>query len=252
VAEARAVWAGWAKRWDTFQNSFVPEREQQFAIICDYIRLVRPRDPVRVLDLCSGPGSFGGRLLRERPGTEVVAVDLDPWLIELGRRTAPGRDRIVWVEADLREEDWVDALPPGTFDAVVATTAMHWFKDEELERIYRALAGILAARGVLLTSDLVATGSDGVRSLARNAHARWQEASAATPPGEHWTSFWRDVAAEPAFAELLQERDRRFAGRHPERGRPTEFHERALFAAGFAEMGEVWRRHENAILLAIR
>jgi hypothetical protein len=33
---------------------------------------------------------------------------------------------------------------------------------------------------------------------------------------------------------------------------PVEFHREALLAAAFTEVGEIWRDHDDAILLALR
>jgi len=79
-------WSQWLTRWDRFQEAYVPGRELQFRLIVDYLALLHRDSPLRVLDLCAGPGSFGSRLLEERPDARVVALDHDPWLLELGRR----------------------------------------------------------------------------------------------------------------------------------------------------------------------
>ena len=63
---------------------------------------------------------------------------------------------------------------------------------------------------------------------------------------------WRGVRSEPRFAALVDERDRRFGPRRPFEHSALPFHENALVRAGFSEVGEVWRYHENAILLAKR
>ena len=246
---SRKLWAAWWTRWDRFQETYVPGRELQFQLISDYVDLLRPEPPLRVLDLCSGPGSFAARLLRQRPQARVVAVDYDPWLLELGRRAAPGGDGIVWIEADLRAR-WIDALPTSEFDVVVATTAMQWFQDNEVKRIYIDVASLVAPAGAFLTSDLMPAGSADARSLAKTATLRRRDDAARSAAGEHWVDFWAGARAESAFAALLDERDRRFGGRWPLSSRPLEFHERALRTAGFADVNEIWRHGENAILLA--
>jgi ubiquinone/menaquinone biosynthesis C-methylase UbiE len=244
-------WAAWWERWDRFQETYVPGRELQFRLITDYLALLRRDEPLQVLDLCSGPGSFGSRILRERPRAQVVAVDYDPWLLELGRRAAPHGDAIAWVDADLRAA-WTRALPGAAFDAVVATTAMQWFEEDEVVRIYRDVASLLAPGGAFLTSDLVPRGSAAARSLAEAATVRWRARAIESPAGDHWADFWADARAEPAFSELLEERARRLVGRHPLPSRPFAFHETALRASGFAEVSEIWRHSESAIILAQR
>ena len=233
-------WPEWLARWDRFQEAYVPGRELQFRLIADYLGLLQASS---VLDLCAGPGSFGSRLLGELPEAHIVAVDHDPWLLELGRRAAPHAEEITWIDADLREE-WRAALPEERFDAVVATTALQWFDDGEVERIYSEVAQLAPT---LVTSDLAPTGSEEACDLARLATQRQRARG-----DDHWVDFWADARADPAFATLLTERDRRFAGRRPLPARPLEFHDRALRTAGFADVTEIWRHGEHAILLARR
>ncbi|QJY49101.1 polyamine aminopropyltransferase [Pseudonocardia broussonetiae] len=89
--------------------------------------LVHPvlaRDPARVLVLGGGDGLAARELLRHPSVTEVVQVELDPAVLDLGRtRLAELNDhslddprvRLV-VDDGFR---WLREAPPGTFDAVV-------------------------------------------------------------------------------------------------------------------------------------
>ena len=247
-----AVWEAWAERWDRFQECYVPARERQFSAIADYLDLCPPGGASRILDLCSGPGSAAGRLLRRRPGAEVVALDYDPWALELGRCTAYSDGRLRWIEADLLDPTWTERLAGDEFDAVVATTALHWFNRDAVARIYRDLATLLPAGGVFLASLITPAGDPAVGELARRARIRREEDAVAAPGGENWATFWTAARAEPVFRDLLAERDRRLAWRHPQPVLPLGFHTRALSQAGFHAAGEVWREHETGVLLAIR
>jgi release factor glutamine methyltransferase len=67
-----------------------------------------------VLDLCCGTGALGALVLREVPGVELWAVDVDPAAVACARRNLPP-DRVL-------EGDLFDPLPPGLqgrVDAVV-------------------------------------------------------------------------------------------------------------------------------------
>jgi ubiquinone/menaquinone biosynthesis C-methylase UbiE len=246
------LWSTWSGRWDRFQESYVPHREVQFEVIGDYLELRGSGEALRILDLCCGPGSVAGRLLQRFPSAEVLAVDCDPWLLALGRRTAPSAERITWIDADLREEAWIAALPSGDFDAVVVTTAMQWFTSDEIARIYHDIHGCLLPRGSFLNADVIPCGDSGTRRLSEAAYRGRRRRSVAAPNGEHWATFWAAARAEPAFGELVAHRDRRLHGRSPLRARDLEFHLAALRDAGFTDVGEVWREHDNAILLALR
>jgi hypothetical protein len=82
---------------------------------------------------------------------------------------------------------------------------------------------------------------------------------------EDWEGWWVALEAEPAVGSLFAERRRRFAWRSLEPGKrfsaqPSDglsspiidFHEAALRNAGFREVGVVWQRMEDGVLLAVR
>jgi len=241
------LWEAWGRRWRAFQESYVPAREHQLAAIADYVELATGGAAAAILDLGSGPGSVADVVLRRCPDARAAAVDLDPWLIELGRRTASAGTRIGWIEADLRDPAWVGALPDGPYGAVTCATTLHWLDHSEIRRLYSDAARLLPHGGILLVADVLPTGSPGLQRLAR--------AAAASREGAHeetWDRFWRDARTVEQFAELVEERDRRLLPRRPRVSLPVEAHAAALAEAGFRDVGEVWRLHEAAVLAALR
>ena len=241
------LWVRWAERWRRFQQAYVPDRERQLAVIAEYVALAsRGRGP-RVLDLGCGPGSVADAVLLRCPAARAVAVDLDPWLLELGRRTAAAAERVEWVEADLRNPRWTRAIPSGPYDAVLSATAFHWLEPAEVWRIYGQAARLLRDDGIVLVGDILPTGSPRLQQLARAALASHEAAR-----GETWNAFWRDARAVPEFTALVRERDRRLLPRRPVIARSIDEHAAALAEAGFREVGEVWRVHSSAVLAAMR
>jgi ubiquinone/menaquinone biosynthesis C-methylase UbiE len=251
VSERATVWSAWLTRWNLFQDSYVPHRAEQLGLMRDYIAASWRTQPLRILDLCCGPGSVARCILEGLPNSEVVAVDWDPWLIELGRRTSVAAGHITWIEADLRERAWVDALPDANFHAALITSAVHWFDADEVERIYAQVAAALIPRGVFLISDRIPAGSEKIQALAHEALLRWQVSQTTLPGREDWPTFWGATRREPTFATLIAERDRRLGARRPFPALPLGVHQRVLACAGFSDSAEVWRWHEAAILLAI-
>jgi SAM-dependent methyltransferase len=249
-----SCWENWMIRWTNFQERYVPCREEQFRIMLDYVSLRWGRVPLRMLDLCSGPGSISGQILARFPHADVVAVDLDPWLVEMGRQTVGRRHpgRMTWVEADLRSDGWVDCLGGMRFQAVLSATALHWFTGKQLERLYHNLTSVLVEGGLFSNADLLPIHAAGVAGLARELSIRWQEAQVAEAGGEDWRAFWEKARTEPAFRDFFVRRDSRFGPRTNRPALPAELHRRMLLDAGFRGASEVWRRHEHAILLAIR
>jgi len=68
----------------------------------------------------------------------VFGLDIDPVMLELGRRTVG--DRVRWVEADLRSPDWAGQLLGDEFDVVVSATVLHWLDAEHVPHVAQGLA----------------------------------------------------------------------------------------------------------------
>lgn len=247
AAASGRIWEEWGARWRSFQEAFVPERERQLAALGDYAALASDGRAELVLDLGSGPGAAADAVLRRCPAARAVAVDLDPWLTELGRRTATAAERIGWVQADLRDARWGQALPTGPYDAVVTAAALHWLSDAELGSVYAGAARLIAPRGILLVAESVPVAAPRLERLMRAA-ACGREAV----EGASWNDFWLAARAVPEFAALLGERDRRRLTRPPMIGRTLDVHTAALAEGGFAEVAEVWRAGETAVIAALR
>ena len=71
---------------------------------------------------------------------------------------------------------------------------------------------------------------------------------------ESWAQWWAALGQEPALTDLLAERERRFAWRSPDNwvnaGRDLQMG--ALHEAGFQEVGIIWQRFDNCVLMAVR
>lgn len=245
-------WGAWLARWHRQQERYVPERSARFALMGDYLVRARGGGALRILDCCCGPGSLAQVVLDRFPSARVVAVDVDPWLLEMGRRTISDPSRVEWIEADLRREDWGSSLSRAGFDGVVSATALHWFHPDELVRLYQSLAELLAPGGLLLNADHIPQSAPTTAAWGRAFIDTWQAANLAEAGAESWEQFWKSAHGEPAFMDLLTERERRFAGRRRARALPFDFHREALRTVGFQEIADVWRLHDDSVLLAMR
>jgi SAM-dependent methyltransferase len=256
---ARPVdWADWLRRWDAQQTAYLPEREARFTAMLDVLAALLP-DEFVALDLACGPGAISQRLLARFPRARCVAVDLDPVLLTMGEATLGDADgRLRWVTADLTDPSWTEALGEPAFDAVLSTTALHWLRVEPLVRLYRDLGRIVRPDGVVLNGDHLAFAPDQptLRLLAEAAADRQRAAAFDQAGAESWEAWWEALANEPGAADLLAERARRFTGntRH-DGGEPApifDVHAAALRDAGFREVGVVWQRLDDRVLLGVR
>jgi SAM-dependent methyltransferase len=247
-------WAAWLRRWDAQQETYLPDREARFTAMLDVLDVLLPEEFV-ALDLACGPGAISQRLLRRFPRARCVSVDLDPVLLTMGQAVlGDSGGRLRWVTADLADPTWVDALGESSFDAVLSTTALHWLEAGPLVRLYDDLGRLLRAGGVFLNGDNMAfaPSQETLRRLAEAAERRQAEALAAAG-AEDWELWWAALAAEPGAAALLAERASRFPVAHGEERSPIfDVHEAALRNAGFREVGIIWQRLDNRVLLGVR
>jgi SAM-dependent methyltransferase len=243
-------WTGWLKRWDEQQAGYLPDREEQFALMLDVVdRLVG--EPVRFVDLACGPGSISARAAQKFPSAEIVGVDLDPFLLEIARHSVTGAR---FAEADLRAAGWDAVLGDGQVDAVCSATALHWLDPADLSTLAQTLAQRIRPGGVFLNADTMRLGPTEVPRLdALAVDLRNQIWSASHAAGvEDWQTWWDAAAAEPAFTDLLAERTRRFADRHQGRDITLTDTLESFRKAGFTEVAVLSQVADKHLLTAIR
>jgi SAM-dependent methyltransferase len=246
----------WIARWDIQQLGYLPDREERFTALIDAVEEgVGVTDPL-ILDLGCGPGSLAVRLLDRMPGATVIGIDADPVLLTLGQKAWGGRAGLSFAELDLRVAGWTaDLALDRPADAAVSTTALHWLPEPALATMYAELAGVLRPGGLLLNGDHFAEDDQQAPTLARLGRALIEREEARRFPAGHqetWTGWWEAVAAEPALAALLAEREsRQVDSDHGSESGRLATHTGALRAAGFAEIGTLWQRGENRLLCAV-
>ena len=236
----------WVVRWDEQQERYLPHRER-FRIILDVVERVVGTSP-RLLDVCCGTGSISRRAVERFPEAAIVAVDMDPAHLELGRRTLG--DRVEWHDLDLRQPDWADGFEPGSFDAAFSATAIHWFQPEEAVTLYKTLAGLLREGGVFANADHMPIGSPDIAALSEELLEEWRNERLAA--GEDYYTFRDELREDGELGGFVMEGDRRFENKHPGTTAPEAFHCEALLVGGFRTADVVWRHHADAILVALR
>ena len=247
-----ARWSRWLGSWEIQQQTLLHRREERFSLICTALAAGCGAHP-KVLDLGSGPGSLALRVARSLPGAEVIAVDRDPVLLEIGRRALVRRTQVSFADRDLGDP-LLPELGSG-FDAAISSTALHWLDLPALATLYRSLARMLRPGGLFLNADHLPRSGGGIAELARGLEAQDQEARRAPAPGDSrsWDGWWAMAEAAPELSEVVRERHRR-EHRHPVDATPPplEQHLKALREAGFTEVGCLWQHLSDRILVAIR
>lgn len=245
-------WHGWLQRWDDQQAGYLPDREEQFALMLDVVHRLTGA-PGRFVDLACGPGSIAARATARFPEAEIIGVDLDPFLLQIARRTV-GSDRVRFAEADLRAPDWDEVLGDEPVDAVCSATALHWLDPADLTTLARTLAVRIRPGGVFLNADTMRLGPVEVPRLdAVAVELRERIWSASHADGvEDWESWWSAAAAEPAFAGLLERRERVFADRATSRDITLTDSFEAFRKAGFTEVAVLGQVADKHLFAAIR
>ncbi|GGT05462.1 MULTISPECIES: class I SAM-dependent methyltransferase [Streptomyces] len=244
----------WVERWERQQQRYAVDREERFTVISDVVEhLCAGRARPLLLDLGCGPGSLSARLARRLPDAEIVAVDMDPVLLELGR--THHADAARYVEAVIGEEGWTDALGLcRALDVAVSTTALHYLPAPVLARIYRTLGALLRPGGALVNGDHFPPDVGFCSDLT--AHVGRCRAERAGDHGhEDWESWWRAVAAEPELADLFARRERSrpaAGGGGGNRHLSVRRHAELLRRAGFRHVTPVWQVGDSRVLVAVK
>jgi SAM-dependent methyltransferase len=247
----------WIERWDRQQECYLAEREHRFTALIDAVEAGTGRADPLILDLGCGPGSLAVRLLDRLPAATVIAVDTDPVLLALGRAAYSARPGLRFADVDLGVRGWSAALGlDRPADAAVSTTALHWLDEPKLSAMYAELAAALRPGGLLLDGDHLRVDETDSPTLARLDRAVTEREERRRNPdghGENWTQWWEAVLADPALAGPVTQRASRHrsADHHGSESGLLSTHVRALWAAGFAEIGTLWQRGENRVLCAV-
>jgi SAM-dependent methyltransferase len=235
----------WIRRWDAQQEFYVADREERFAVIGDIV--AHTITTGTVLDLGCGPGSLAGRLAERLPDARIIGVDADPLLLAMAR----GRyGTVEFVDADLGGTSWLAEIPD-VVDAAVSTTALHWLTPDQLDGVYRALAGRIRPGGVFVNGDHLGLGDPALDKLA-TAVRQGRAARVGVTGHEDWDAWWEAVGAEPALAGLLTERSQRTVAHHGSNHLSVTEHRDLLLAAGFRSAGPVWQTGDDHVIAAIR
>ncbi|GAA2450641.1 class I SAM-dependent methyltransferase [Streptomyces glaucus] len=244
----------WVERWERQQERYAVAREERFTVIADVVEHVtagRPR-PL-LLDLGCGPGSLAARLAGRLPGAEVVAVDMDPLLLELGR--THHADAARYVDTVIGEEGWTDALGlDRPLDAAVSTTALHYLPEPVLRDTYRRLAALLRPGGVLVNGDHFPPDEAPCAAITAYVGRRRAERTGGLAH-EDWQSWWAAAARDPELADLCAEREQRrtaSSGGGAGEGLTAGRHAALLRQAGFRHVTPVWQFGDSVVLVAVK
>ncbi|MBT2427274.1 class I SAM-dependent methyltransferase [Streptomyces sp. ISL-112] len=243
----------WVERWERQQERYAVDREERFTVIADVVEhTIVGRAVPLLLDLGCGPGSLAARLDARFPNAEIVAADMDPVLLELGR--THHADAARYVDTVIGADGWTDTLQlDRPLDAAVSTTALHYLTEPVLLRTYRALASLLRPGGVLVNGDHFPPAAVACSELTAHVGRRRSERTGGRAR-EDWQSWWDAAARDPELTDLLDERRRRHAlhaGSGGDEQVTVSRHAALLRRAGFAHVAPVWQFGDSTVMVAV-
>jgi SAM-dependent methyltransferase len=252
----------WIRRWDRQQEVYIPNREICYQFMLDALSYfditgAGTDRPFLALDLACGTRSITQRLLARFPAARAIAVDIDPVLMRLGQDALGNLNgRLRWVEADLRRSDWIRRLPEHSFDAVLSSTAIHWFDPARMVNLYQELSLLIPPGGLFLNFDIVAASDQRIQRYFMERRKRDENDALALGLREDWGAWWEGIARETSYQPLIVERERRFkeiqsTGTN-DIGVTMAEQASALYAAGFTAVDTLWQDHYSRIILAVR
>lgn len=245
-------WQEWERRWNAQQRGYRPYKMMSLEVMMDLFSQRIPKAGGRVLDLAAGMGTITGEIIHRWPQLSVVAVDLDPVLLQIGDGLYPNHPQITWVTADLRSPSWHRALVPG-FDAIVTASALHWLDSERLSDLYRDIYQLLKPGGYFLNSDhmRIDAGSTISESVAAAQKGRLRHSRPADY--EDWDQWWHAVSMDPQLGPLMTERARRFGSTMDADSEvPGGWHVTNLKAHGFQDAAVVWQWLHESLVMGVR
>ena len=174
VDELLALW--WAEQGASKPNDL--------ALIASAIPF--PRDqPIRVLDLCCGPGDVGRAIREVYPNALIDGVDRDPFFMAICRAVNQ-RERIpgTLVVRDLQEDGWLDELA-GEYDVIATVNALHWFDEGRAGQLIEDVHGRLRSGGVFLVAEPASA-----EAPFASGFEAWKAKQPPRYSQENWERFW--------------------------------------------------------------
>ncbi len=240
--------------WDIQQEYYHRYRDDRYEAMFDLLA-VSGRKKFRILDLASGPGSLSLRFLKRFPGSESVMVDQDPVLLRLSREVfAEVNENHTWIETDITGSNWTDKLEPGSFDAVMSTTALHWVDEAGFSKICRHAHHLLRKGGFFINGDTIHADSDSEEFFDLEEETRSMHAGVNSgDQGFDWDAFWDLIRKTPELSDEIARRDVIYPP-GTSHGHPVTLQMQSDFLrnAGFNVLGVIWSRFSDRVLAAIK
>lgn len=181
--------------------------------------------PKRILDLGCGTGNLTAEILKRFPEAEIYALDISEEILNESRKRFAAQPNVQYIRADFREMH----LPPGSFDLILSSIAIHHIPDPEKEILYRDIYQALCPAGIFILADQTRGSTE---DIYQKHIARWkEEAFNLGSTQEDWDMWMAHQDAHDFHT-------------------PVNWHLRRLEQSGFKEVDVIWKNIMWAVIWA--
>jgi trans-aconitate 2-methyltransferase len=158
-------------------------KTRDLELLASVIPFSRDR-PVRVLDLCCGPGDVGRALHRMYRAAQVDCVDRDPFLAAICKGINQ-RDRVPGkiVVRDLHD-GWPEELA-GSYDVAAMVNSLHWFDATSAAQLLTHVHESLCSGGIFLLAEPARS-----EQPFTTGFTEWSATQPQRYSEESWKRFW--------------------------------------------------------------
>ncbi|GGC55308.1 class I SAM-dependent methyltransferase [Hoyosella rhizosphaerae] len=235
---SRNVARQWMETWDAQQQIYAVRREHRFAVVSKAVKAATGHsDTPIIIDIGAGPGSLAEHIARDMPDARVIAIEADPFLIELGR-AAFGK-RIEFVETTAGADGWLDAVGVDRIDAAVSSTALHYFAVNDLARLYHDLHKAVSPGGLVVNADHFPLNPLVGELLGNSGDG-----------GTAWQQWWNAARACDDLTTALALREHVVLPDGGDNDLSADAHMLLLSDAGFTATDVIWRDGVSTIVAA--
>jgi tRNA (cmo5U34)-methyltransferase len=155
-----------AAEWDELARRYQTRYDE---MVRDLLSRLRIAHGARVLDLGSGSGGVAEMLLERHPAARVTLLDLSSNMLEVAeRRLRRFSPRASFIQGAFED------MPPGPFDAVMSTLALHHIgTDDEKRAQYARIHDALTPGGCFWQGEYVLASSPEDSALNEDAWVGW-------------------------------------------------------------------------------
>lgn len=172
--------------------------------------------PKRILDLGCGTGNLTKQMLNKFPEAEIDALDISEEILNESRKRFSDKPNIRYIQADFKSLH----LPPGSYDLVMSSIAIHHIEDPDKIRLYAEVFQALSAGGLFIFADQTRGITD---EIYQKNIATWkEEAFKLGSTQENWNMWMEHQDAHDYHT-------------------PIKWHVHELEKAGFTNIDLIWK-----------